>query len=98
MAHLASLPHLPDLSRRVRSRFCEFFSSCSKTELIVFLQLKRFDKYALVYGTLDEKECGRDRIPDGAVQQLAVRLLPSRIVARYSLTDLSYYRLVSSRS
>jgi hypothetical protein len=35
--------------------------------------VKRFDRFAGIYGTLDEKECGRDRVPDMAAPQLAVR-------------------------
>lgn len=37
--------------------------------------VRRFDFYAKRYGTLDENNIGRDRIPDDAVGQLATGLL-----------------------
>ncbi|KAL8276963.1 hypothetical protein RQP46_010598 [Phenoliferia psychrophenolica] len=33
--------------------------------------LRRFERFALIYGTLDEKKIGRDRIPDASIPQLA---------------------------
>lgn len=39
------------------------------------VQVRRFERFALVYGTLDEKVIGRDRIPDVSIPQLAVSLM-----------------------
>ncbi|KAL8276962.1 hypothetical protein RQP46_010597 [Phenoliferia psychrophenolica] len=37
--------------------------------------VRRFERFALVYGTLDEKKIGRDRIPDVSIPQLARGIL-----------------------
>ena len=50
--------------------------------------VRRFDYYGVRYGTLQEKQIGRDRIPDDAVGQLATGLLAyliGRTAAEFAL-------------
>jgi hypothetical protein len=55
--------------------FAEFALAC----------VHRFGYYAGIYGTLDEKNVGRDRIPDSSIPQLAVS--PLKIEARRSALE-----------